>query len=104
MSTYPLAVLLSITCAFASASDAPAPVEPEAMSVGLGAKVFAENCGRCHEAPNPAIHSRREWNAIALHMRGFADLSRDETRRVLIFLRTVNTGAMHHEPAAPASR
>jgi hypothetical protein len=76
----------------------------EAVDAALGAKVFAEQCVRCHDAPDPASRSRRQWNAIALHMRAFADISRQDEERVLAFLRKFNTATMSHEPGVPASR
>jgi hypothetical protein len=101
------ALIASLACLIAplaAESQAAPPPEPDAMAAALGAKVFAENCGRCHNAPDPATHSRREWVAISLHMRVFADLSQDEQRRVLMFLRTYNTARIKHDAGAPASR
>jgi len=77
--------------------------EETPQSAGLGAKVFAENCSRCHEAPDPASRSGREWRGITMHMRVLADLSREEQQNVLIFLRTFNTAAMTRMPGASAA-
>lgn len=74
------------------------------QEAALGAKVFAENCSRCHEAPDPASRDGREWRAISLHMRVFADISREEQQQVLNFLRTYNTVGMTRQAGVPASR
>jgi hypothetical protein len=76
----------------------------EAMAMALGAKIFAEQCVRCHAAPDPLSRNRQQWNAIALHMRLFADLSRADQRSVLIFLHHVNTSGMTHTAGSPAAR
>ncbi len=73
------------------------------QNAGLGARVFAENCSRCHEAPDPASRNGREWRAISMHMRVLSDLSKEDQRNVLIFLRTVNTAAMTKQSGIPAS-
>jgi hypothetical protein len=73
-------------------------------SAGFGARVFAENCSRCHEPPDPASRSGQEWRAISVHMRIIADISQADQRNVLIFLRTYNTASMTRTPGSPASR
>jgi cytochrome c1 len=87
MSTIPTVSLL-----LAVLVQAPALLAQEdARQVGLGAKVYAENCNRCHEAFSPTTHDGNAWKAISLHMRLFADLSRTEQAQVLAFLRAANT-------------
>jgi hypothetical protein len=73
------------------------------QNAGFGARVFAENCSRCHEAPDPASRDGREWRAISMHMRVFSDISKEDQRNVLIFLRTFNTAAMTKQSGIPAS-
>lgn len=101
-STLPL--LACLGARLDAATQAPPPVEPDALAAALGAKVFAENCNRCHLAPSPVLHSAQGWIAISLHMRVFGDLSRTDQRRVLQFLRTFNTAMMHRTAGTPASR
>ena len=79
------------------AEDAP-------LDVAMGAKIYAENCTRCHEAPDPASRDGRAWRAVSLHMRLFADLSGPDQHQVLAFLRTANTAAIKKpEAATPAA-
>ena len=73
------------------------------QNAALGARVFAENCSRCHEAPDPASRDVREWRAISMHMRVVSDLSKEDQRNVFIFLRTFNTAAMTKQSGFPAS-
>jgi hypothetical protein len=73
------------------------------QNAALGARVFAENCSRCHESPDPASRDGREWRAISLHMRVFSDISKEDQRNVLIFLRTFNTAAMTKKSGIPAA-
>jgi cytochrome c len=78
--------------------------EDSMQSAAMGAKVFAENCNRCHEAPDPASRDGRTWTGISLHMRVFADLSQEDQHRVLAFLRTFDTAAIPKKPGVPAAR
>jgi hypothetical protein len=78
--------------------------EDTMQDAALGAKVFAENCSRCHEAPDPASRAGRDWRSISLHMRVISDLSREDQQKVLIFLRTFNTAAFTKHLGSPASR
>ncbi len=63
----------------------------DSTQAAFGAKVFAENCNRCHEAPDPSTRDGRTWRPISMHMRLFGDFSRHDQELVLAFLRTFNT-------------
>jgi hypothetical protein len=89
-------ILLVVLSSWAHGDDA-------MQNAALGARVFAENCGRCHEAPDPASRDGREWRAISMHMRIFSDISKVDQRNVLLFLRTFNTAAMTKQSGIPAS-
>lgn len=91
-----------ITALVSSLSSLAAAVQDPADAV-RGAKVLADNCARCHEAPDPASRSRSQWSAIAQHMRIFSDISQDDQRRVVAFLRMVNTAKVTREAGSPAS-
>jgi len=86
-----LLLIVAFSASSVAAEDAP-------LEMALGAKVFAENCARCHEAPEPSSHDGRAWRAVSLHMRVFAYLSQDEQHQVLVFLRSQNTAGI---PASP---
>ena len=88
------AILATSACMFAAglaAEDAaPSAAAQNAVQAAMGAKVYAENCTRCHEAPDPATRDARAWRSISLHMRMFADISKQEQQELLAFLRTFN--------------
>ena len=92
-----VAAILLATCATLTAADS-------MQEAALGAKVFADHCSRCHEAPDPASRDGRSWRAISLHMRVLGDLSAEEQHRVLLFLMTFNTAAMTMKPGVHAIR
>ena len=105
----PVVVLLlvagaTLTAADTLAASAPLPAANPTQEAAVGAKIFADHCSRCHEAPDPASRDGRSWRAISLHMRVLGDLSAEEQHRVLLFLITFNTAAMTKKPGVPAVR
>ena len=73
--------------------------EPVAMSqigdqvsstVTGGAKLWAQNCIRCHNIRNPASLSDRQWEIVLHHMRVRANLTADEHEMILEFLKAAN--------------
>jgi mono/diheme cytochrome c family protein len=55
-----------------------------------GAKVYEQNCGRCHAEPSPKGRSDKAWRVIVTQMRVRANLTADEARDVLEFLQENN--------------
>ncbi len=55
-----------------------------------GAKVWAENCSRCHNARDPADLRDDQWVTTVFHMRIRAGLTGQQTRDVLTFLQNSN--------------
>ncbi len=55
--------------------------------VGRGAKFYADNCARCHNARPPTEHRPREWSIIIVHMRVVAGLPGAQARDIEAFLR-----------------
>ena len=69
-------------------------------SVAEGAKIYNENCGRCHN-PRPAEdYTASEWSVIMPHMRERAHLTRSETLAVEMFLSSTLTADVQHSLAA----
>lgn len=58
--------------------------------VAAGAKVYAENCGRCHNPRSSTERTDREWTVIINHMRVRAGLTGEQARQVLAFLQETN--------------
>mgnify|MGYP000182662551 CR=1 FL=1 len=81
--------MLAVVCVLL-AFPAPSVLAQDQAVFGRGAKVFSENCARCHQAPSPTFKTDREWRTITLHMRVFANLSHLETDAVLAFLTSGN--------------
>ena len=90
--------LLSITGLFL-AGCASAPMEHDgrktatgsAMSAGKGgAQLWAESCVRCHNVRSPSIYSDAEWDVAMHHMRIRANLTAEESTKVLEFLKSAN--------------
>lgn len=55
-----------------------------------GARAWAQNCMRCHNVRDPQERSDREWEIIVHHMRVRANLTADEHRLILEFLKAAN--------------
>jgi len=55
-------------------------------SFARGAKVWADNCGRCHNLRDPMDYREDQWRVSIMHMRVRAGLTGQETRDVISFL------------------
>ncbi len=55
-----------------------------------GAQLWAENCTRCHNTPPPNIYSDAQWDAVGEHMRYKANLTDQEVKKIVGFLKTSN--------------
>lgn len=66
-----------------------------------GARVYANNCNRCHEYRSPTEFTGPQWSVITTHMRVVGGIPADEARAVYEYLK-----AQHHPAyvaAAPPS-
>jgi mono/diheme cytochrome c family protein len=64
---------------------------PKAGDFQQGLKIWAENCGRCHNMRGPKDMRNDQWITTMFHMRVRAGLTGQETRDVLTFLQASNT-------------
>jgi hypothetical protein len=55
-----------------------------------GALLWSQNCSRCHNLRDPRERSDRGWDVISLHMRVRANLTAEEHRLILAFLKSAN--------------
>ena len=55
-----------------------------------GAQLWTENCIRCHNIRSPSTYSDAEWEVSMHHMRIRANLTAEEHRAVLDFLKSAN--------------
>jgi cytochrome c5 len=67
----------------AARPSAPAPVHEKQLD-DAGSKVFAQNCARCHTAPD--CFSPHISGTIVMHMRSRASLSKKDEQDLLRFL------------------
>lgn len=68
---------------------------PDAGNTAKGAKVWAENCSRCHNARDPKDLRDDQWITSVFHMRVRAGLTGQQTRDVLSFLQESNETIKH---------
>ena len=55
-----------------------------------GAQLWAENCIRCHNARDPRSYTDSEWTVVMHHMRVRANLTAEEHRAILEYLKASN--------------
>ena len=51
-----------------------------------GAQLWAENCRRCHNAPDQYAHSPENWVTVGLHMQSRALITDKERDKIVEFL------------------
>ena len=54
------------------------------------AQLWAENCVRCHNNRSPSTYSDAEWDVAMHHMRIRANLTAEESKKILEFLKSAN--------------
>ena len=68
---------------------APSPMSAQ-DAIADGARVWASNCTRCHNARPSQERTDAQWQTIVLHMRARANLTRADARLVTSFLQATN--------------
>ena len=58
--------------------------------LGRGAKLWADNCARCHNMRDPKEFRDDQWRVIIAHMRMRAGFTGQDTRDILTFLQAAN--------------
>ena len=53
-----------------------------------GAQLWAENCVRCHNIRSPGSLSPAQWDVAMMHMRVRANLTPEEHKKILEFLKS----------------
>lgn len=95
MRTILLALAVTVIAPAALAAQNPA-------AVAEGARVWADNCTRCHNARPSQERTDGQWRTIVLHMRARANLTRADAELVTTFLQATNLPEVAVAPAAPA--
>jgi len=84
--------VLSLTSSIANAEHVSDP-----SLVAKGAKLYSENCARCHN-PRPASdYSKKEWSVVMPHMREKAHMTGKEALAVEAFLANTLTSDVRDE-------
>ena len=60
------------------------------LSNQSGATLWAQNCGHCHNIGSPDSLSDAQWDVVMLHMRIRANLTAEEHRQILAFLKSAH--------------
>lgn len=82
---------LLLVCLFIISNVAVAEHVSDPELVAKGAKLYSENCGRCHN-PRPASdYSKKEWSVVMPHMREKAHMTGKESLAVEAFLASTLT-------------
>ena len=68
----------------------PGAVAQVANSGKGGAQLWTENCIRCHNIRSPSTYSDAEWDVAMHHMRIRANLTAEEHKKILEFLKSAN--------------
>lgn len=63
---------------------------PASIAAKSGAQLWAENCNRCHNAPDPHTFSDDQWDAAVEHMHQKAILTDTEAKKILAFMKSAN--------------
>lgn len=64
--------------------------KPDAGAFARGARLWANNCGRCHNVRDPKELRDDQWKPVMTHMRIRAPLTGAEQRDILLFLQASN--------------
>ena len=72
-------------------ASAPAPwwAKTEASEKG-GAELWAETCSRCHNLRSPSSYGPAQWEVAVYDMRVRANLTGEEQRKILEFLKAAS--------------
>src|SRR5438045_762790 len=73
-----------------TATAAVAPPKTVKATNQSGAQLWASNCGHCHNIRSPSSYSDAQWDVVMLHMRIRANLTADEHRQILAFLKSAH--------------
>jgi mono/diheme cytochrome c family protein len=65
--------------------------------IAEGARLYSENCGRCHNARPASDYSKKEWSVVMPHMREKAHMTGTEALAVEAFLDSTLTADVRNE-------
>lgn len=90
-----IAALLALLTACATKRGGPRQgsidsAEPTTRLAKSGAQLWAKNCARCHNFRSPGTYNDAQWDIAVHHMRIRANLTGEDSRKVLTFLQAGN--------------
>ena len=81
-------------CSSPSAGTGASPGKTTTQKSGAasqtGATLWAQNCGHCHNIRSPDSYSDAQWDVAMLHMRIRANLTAEEHKQILAFLKSAH--------------
>jgi hypothetical protein len=83
-------IIILTVLAFATLSYLSSCSVHQSIQIKSGAQLWGENCVRCHNVPSPADFSDQQWELIGTHMRMRANLTAEESRKIIEFLKIAN--------------
>ena len=84
-------IVLPVVALVISAFSVQAEHVSDPALVAQGAKVYSENCGRCHNARPAEEYTKREWSVVIPHMRAKSHMTGKEALAVEAFLASTLT-------------
>ncbi len=63
-------------------------VASQTVTAKSGTQLWGENCGRCHNSPSSSDFSGAQWEVIGTHMKLRANLTEDETNKIIAFFKS----------------
>ena len=82
--------LVLVSCSTPSGAKSTDLAGAPQPSVTSGATLWAQNCGHCHNTRSPDSFSDTQWDVAVLHMRVRANLTAEEHKQILAFLRSAH--------------
>ena len=82
-------LIIVVSCKTSEKSGGQVTADAAPLAKG-GAQLWGENCARCHNMRSPSIYSDAEWGVAMAHMRVRANLTADEYKKILEFLKSSN--------------
>ncbi len=102
MKNFKLITLMAVT--FIQMFSTSTYSEEKSNQVAVGAKLYSENCARCHNARPASDYTKREWSVVMPHMREKAHMTGTEALAVEAFLDSTLTADVRNLDAPSSNR
>lgn len=104
-----IASIISLVVVAVLADGLARPVEAQDPNAMIeGARLWSDNCLRCHNARSPLERNDQDWRTIVIHMRARANLTKSEAEKIMAYIQQTNfpegpVSTPQDVPAAEAS-